>query len=110
MHGPGDGRDSAHLRRLSLNSVAMASGVTLGRRRVMNFGTEGDVSVVPGGCGATDWWQPVGACSSSQRCSTLAFIPWLLAKAAMEDPFSRQAATSSALKASVLVRWVRLAV
>lgn len=67
----------------------------------MNSGIEDDGAGVLDGCGSMRWWHPVRACSLSQRCSTLAFMPWLLAKAAMEVPGSRQAATSSALKAGV---------
>ena len=46
---------------------------------------------------ATSWWRPLCSCSLSQRCSTLAFMSWSLAIAAMEAPGCWHAATSSAL-------------
>lgn len=55
----------------------------------------------PDGRRPLSWWHPLRLCSLSQRCSTLAFIAWLLANAAMETPGCWQMATSSALNSGV---------
>ena len=77
------------------------SAMALGRRsKGMNAGSsDRGCSGAMDCCDSTGRWQPVRACSLSQRCSTLAFMPWLLANAAIEFPGCWQIATSSALKA-----------
>lgn len=93
--------DSVLLRGSTLISSGIGSGIAAGSRNGMNAGAAGAGSTAQPGCISRDWWQPVRACSLSQRCSTLAFMPWRLANAAMDVPGCRQAAISSALKAGV---------
>jgi len=85
--------DQTHHRRRALGGSCMP----LGSFKAMKAGA-GEVNAAePYELAATSWWHPFRSCSLSQRCSTLAFMPWPRAMAAMEAPGCWQAATSSAL-------------
>lgn len=89
--------ESAPLRSSTLMSHAVGSCIAVGSFKAMKAGAGEVASADPDELTATSWWHPFRSCSLSQRCSTLAFMPWHPAMPAMEAPGCWQAATNSAL-------------
>ncbi len=80
--------ETAPLRSSTLMSQSAGSCMAVGSFKAMKAGAGAGAvkATAPDELAATSWWHPLRSCSLSQRCSTLAFMPWPLAMAAMEAP------------------------